>query len=95
MAFQKQYHQKRNHMERPDRFQDVNELVHPESTGTEAAYFKSLIESHRKVTVNLKDGERLQGYIRYYDRYCFSVGLLTGNRKVFLRKENISFISED
>ena len=103
MSFQKRYHHpKRRHAERMERTpdyserpSDLEELVHPESTGTEASYLKSLMDSHTKVTVNLKDGEQIQGYIRYYDRDCFSVGLLKENRKVFLRKSSVSFISEN
>ena len=71
------------------------ELVHPESTGTESSYFKSLIDSHKKVTVMMKNGEQFHGRIRYYDRYCFSIGLSREKRKVFLRKENVSYILED
>jgi len=67
----------------------------PGFTETESSYLKSLIESRLKVTVTLKNGERVQGRIRYYDRDCFSVGLSTEKRKLFLRKENICYISEE
>jgi small nuclear ribonucleoprotein (snRNP)-like protein len=69
--------------------------VHPEHTGAETAYLKSLVDSHAKVTVVLKDGERLHGYIRYYDRHCFSVGLSAKGPKIFLRKASVSYISEE
>jgi small nuclear ribonucleoprotein (snRNP)-like protein len=96
MSFQKRYHHpRRRHADHMERTPDAEELVHPESTGTEASYLKSLIESHRKVTVKLKDGEQIQGYIRYYDHDCFSVGLLKENKKIFIRKSSVSFISEN
>ena len=66
-----------------------------QDTGSESAYLKSLVDSHAKVTVVLKSGERLQGRIRYYDRHCFSVGLAARGPKIFLRKENVSYICEE
>ena len=56
---------------------------------------KSLVDSHAKVTVVLKSGERLRGRLRYYDRDCFSIGLSARGPRFFLRKENISYISEE
>jgi RNA chaperone Hfq len=72
-----------------------NREVPPQSEETESSYLKSLIESRSIVTVILKNGEKLKGRIRYYDRDCFSVGLTTEKRKVFLRKENVSYIAEE
>lgn len=74
---------------------EVQDLVHPERTGSETAYLKSLADSHAKVTVVLKNGERLRGHIRYYDRHCFSVGLSSQGPRYFLRKESVSYISEE
>jgi sRNA-binding regulator protein Hfq len=65
-----------------------------ENTGSEAAYFKSLVDSHAKVTVVLTSGEQLRGHIRYYDQHCFSLGLSAKGPRLFLRKENVSHISE-
>jgi len=67
----------------------------PEFTETESSYLKSLVDSHASVTVTLKNGESFRGYIRYYDLHCFSVGLLSEKRKIFLRKENVSHITEE
>jgi sRNA-binding regulator protein Hfq len=71
------------------------ELAHPESTGTESSYLKSLIDSHTPVTVTMKSGERFHGHIRYYDRYCFSIGLSSGKKKILLRKDGVSYITEE
>lgn len=79
---------------RPRQHQDIGDLVHPEHTGSESSYFKSLIDSHAKVTVVLINGERLQGFIRYYDRYCFSVGLSVEGPRIFVRKASVSYIAE-
>ncbi|MDI9613171.1 MAG: RNA chaperone Hfq [Acidobacteriota bacterium] len=74
---------------------DIEELVHPGSTGEEAAYLKGLVESHAKVTVVLTDGEKFRGRIRYYDRDCFSIGLSARGPRFLLRKEHVAYIVEE
>jgi small nuclear ribonucleoprotein (snRNP)-like protein len=73
----------------------MHNQINPEHTGSESDYLKSLVDSRAKVTVVLKTGERLQGRIRYYDRYCFSLGLSGQGPRLFLRKESVSYISEE
>jgi small nuclear ribonucleoprotein (snRNP)-like protein len=85
---------KRPHFPRPDNAPKMQDLVHPEHTGSESAYLQSLVDSRATVTVVLKDGERLNGHIRYYDRHCFSIGLSAEGPRIFLRKASISYISE-
>ncbi len=65
------------------------------STGDEASYLRSLVDSRRTVTVVLKTGERLSGRIRYYDRDCFSLGQPSGGPNIFLRKGSVLYISEE
>jgi len=69
--------------------------MQPESTGSESAYLKSLVDSRAKVTVVLTNGERLHGRIRYYDSDCFSIGLSATGPRIFLRKDSVCYISED
>jgi small nuclear ribonucleoprotein (snRNP)-like protein len=96
MAFHRRHHFKRRHPgEQSGDAQHARDFVHPEHTGSESAYLKSLVDSHAKVTVVLKDGERFQGHIRYYDRYCFSIGLSAEGPRIFVRKNSISYISEE
>ncbi len=73
----------------------MQNLVNPENTGSESDYLKGLVDSRAKVTVVLKSGERLQGRIRYYDRYCFSIGLSDNGPRLFIRKESVSYIAEE
>ncbi len=73
----------------------MHDLIQPEHTGSESDYLKSLVDSRAKVTVVLKNGERLQGRIRYYDRYCFSIGLSAHGPRLFLRKASVSYIAEE
>jgi sRNA-binding regulator protein Hfq len=70
-------------------------LPPPGSTGAEAVYLKSSIDSRATVTVVLKDGERLRGRIRYYDRECFSLGPVDRGPNIFLRKSSIRYICEE
>ncbi len=81
--------------ERAEKTPARDNLIHPEHTGSESAYLKSLIDSHAKVTVVLKNGEQLHGHIRYYDRHCFSIGLSAQGPRIFLRKASVSYISEE
>jgi small nuclear ribonucleoprotein (snRNP)-like protein len=66
-----------------------------ESTGSEAAYFRSLIDSKKRVIVVLKTGDRIRGKVRYYDRHCFSIGPTGGGPNIFLRKTNVKYLYEE
>ena len=66
-----------------------------ESTGQEAAYLKSLIDSRTMIIVVLTTGEQLRGHVRYYDRDCFSLGPADGGPKLFLRKSSIRYMYEE
>jgi len=94
----KHHHPRRKRTERPRynlNYKALKEQTHPESTGTESSYLKSLIDSHTPVTVTMISGEQFHGHIRYYDRYCFSIGLSSKKRKIFLRKDSVSTITEE
>ncbi len=75
--------------------EDAPEIPDLDSTGSEASYLRSLVDSKMCVTVVLKTGERLSGRIRYYDRRCFSIGPAGGGPKIFIRKSSIKYILED
>jgi RNA chaperone Hfq len=102
MSFPRRHHFKRRRPhrsgirpQRAERPSDSRDLIQPEHTGSESAYLKSLVDSRAKVTVVLNNGEQLQGYIRYYDRHCFSIGLSSAGPKIFIRKESVAYIAED
>lgn len=80
---------------RPDRSQRVNRRGPDESTGAEAEFLRSLVDSRAQVTVVLKSGERLTGRIRYADRDCFSIHVADRLLNVFLRKDSVLYISEE
>jgi|WetSurMetagenome_2_1015567.scaffolds.fasta_scaffold08685_3 sRNA-binding regulator protein Hfq len=95
MIFGKRPHPYPNHSAyEPPEDVDEGRPVPSEHSGEEANYLKSLVDSRARVTVFLKTGESYSGRIRYYDRYCFSLGQ-AGGPKLFLRKENVQSIREE
>jgi len=100
MSFPRRHHfrRKERHPHSSERFsapQETHHPINPEHTGSESNYLKALVDSHAKVTVMLKSGEQLHGFIRYYDRHCFSIGLSAQGPRLFIRKASVSYISEE
>ncbi len=80
--------------ERPE-IPEPEGIPSPGGTGAEAAYLKSLVDSRATVTVVLDTGERLLGRIRYYDRDCFSLGIVPRGPNLFIRKSVVRCIIEE
>ena len=66
-----------------------------ESTGMEAWYMKQLMTSEIPIVVVLDTGEKVRGFVRYYDKDTFSLGPADGSPKMFLRKESIRYLYEE
>jgi hypothetical protein len=66
-----------------------------ESTGMEAWYMKQLMTSEIPIVVVLNTGEKVRGFVRYYDKETFSLGPANGSPKMFLRKESIRYLYEE
>jgi hypothetical protein len=66
-----------------------------EWTGMEGLYFKELIQTETPVVVVLNTGERVRGFVRYYDRDVISLGPADGSPKIFLRKDGIRYLYEE
>ena len=65
----------------------------PEETMQEAAYLKWLGEKQRPVSIKLRDGEIVRGWIEYYDRHM--VRLTRENApNLFIFKSEIVYIAE-
>lgn len=65
----------------------------PEETMQEAAYLKWLGEKQKPISIKLRDGEVLRGWIEYYDRHM--VRLTRENApNLFIFKSEIAYISE-
>ncbi|HEX6880135.1 MAG TPA: RNA chaperone Hfq [Terriglobales bacterium] len=65
----------------------------PEETFQEAAYLKMLGEKQKPVTIKLRDGEIVKGWVEYYDLHM--VRLTRENApNLFIYKSEISYISE-
>jgi len=66
-----------------------------ESTGMEGLYLKELMDAEIPVVVVLNTGEKVRGFVRYYDKDTFSLGPADGSPKMFLRKEGIRYLYEE
>src|SRR5215471_18859335 len=66
-----------------------------ESTGMEAWYMKQLMTAEIPIVVVLDTGEKVRGFVRYYDKDTFSLGPVDGSPKMFLRKESIRYLYEE
>jgi hypothetical protein len=66
-----------------------------DSTGMEAWYMKKLMLDETPVVVVLNTGEKVRGFVRYYDVDTFSLGPADGSPKMFLRKEGIRYLYEE
>ncbi len=66
-----------------------------ESTGMEAWYMKQLMTAEIPIVVVLNTGEKVRGFVRYYDKETFSLGPADGSPKMFLRKESIRYLYEE
>jgi host factor-I protein len=65
----------------------------PEETMEEAAYLKLLGEKQKPVSIKLRDGEVVRGWVEYYDRYMVRLTRDEGPN-LFIFKSEIVYISE-
>lgn len=65
----------------------------PEETMEEAAYLKLLGEKQKAVSIKLRDGEIVRGWVEYYDRYMVRLTREEGPN-LFIFKSEIVYISE-
>ena len=66
----------------------------PEETSEEAAYLKSLGEKQKPISIKLRDGEIVRGWIEYYDKNMVRL-TREGLPNLFIFKHEITYISED
>ena len=65
----------------------------PGETGQEALYLRSLSDRQVTVTVTLRDGETVRGWIEYYDRDMLRL-TREGEPNLFIFKSEIAYIAE-
>ncbi len=65
----------------------------PGNTGQEAAYLRFLSEKQVPVTVKLRDGESVSGWIEYFDDRMIRL-TREGHPNLFIYKEQIRTITE-
>lgn len=66
----------------------------PESTNEEAAYLKQLTEKQSSVLIKLVTGEKLRGWIEYYDRNMLRL-TRQGQPNLFIYKQQIAYVAEE
>jgi host factor-I protein len=66
----------------------------PEETQQESAYLKLLGEKQKPVSIKLRDGEVVKGWIEYYDRDMVRL-TREGAPNLFIYKHDITYIAED
>lgn len=66
----------------------------PHETGQESSYLKSLGERQTPVTVKLVSGEKVQGWIEYYDLNMIRI-TRQNQPNLFIFKHQVLYISED
>src|SRR5262252_8960303 len=91
---------KKGKKKRPPKRAKKKKVVKPpqpsiETTGMESLYLKELIEEEKMVVVVLNTGEKVRGYMRYYDREVFSIGPADGGPKIFVRKSGVRYLYEE
>ena len=65
----------------------------PEDTGQEALYLRSLSDRKISVTVRLRDGETITGWIEYFDDWMIRI-TRDGHPNLFIYKHQIRSITE-
>ncbi len=65
----------------------------PEETMQEAAYLKILGEKQKPVSIKLRDGEIVRGWVEYYDRNMVRL-TREGAPNLFIFKTEIVYIAE-
>jgi host factor-I protein len=65
----------------------------PGETGQEALYLRSLSERRVLVSIKLRDGEKVRGWIEYFDDAMVRL-TRDGQPNLFIYKDQISTISE-
>lgn len=66
----------------------------PEETFEETGFLKELGEKQKLVSVKLKDGQIVSGWIEYYDKYMVRL-TRDGAPNLFIYKHEIMYIAED
>jgi host factor-I protein len=66
----------------------------PGDTGQESLYLRFLSEKQVPVTVKLRDGENVQGWIEYYDDKMIRL-TREGRPNLFIYKQQIKTITEN
>ena len=71
-----------------------NKSAPPESTNEEVMYLKQLCEKQRLIAIKLVNGEKVRGWIEYYDRNMLRL-TREGKPNLFIYKQQIAYLAEE
>ena len=71
-----------------------NKNAPPESTNEEATYLKQLCDKQRPIAIKLVNGEKVRGWIEYYDRNMLRL-TRDGKPNLFIYKQQIAYLAEE
>lgn len=69
----------------------TKKAVPPETTNAESFYFLKQMQSKTAMVLVLHDGERIEGVIEWYDRYCLKVHR-SGEPNLLIYKDSIKYM---
>ena len=78
-------------------FQDPEDAAHEEleeGSGTEAEYLRRLAHEQTPVVVQLRSGEKMHGFIEYYDQRFIRL-TRQGAPNLFVFKQDIKYLYEE
>lgn len=71
-----------------------NKSAPPDSTNEEVAYLKQLCEKQSPISIKLVSGEKVRGWIEYYDRNMLRL-TRQGQPNLFIYKQQIAYLAEE
>ena len=66
----------------------------PESTNEEVTYLRQLCEKQKPISIKLVSGEKVRGWIEYYDRNMLRL-TRQGQPNLFIYKQQIAYLAEE
>lgn len=70
-----------------------SEILPPERTNKEADYYQELIKNKTPLVVLLKDGQKIEGHLEYYDKTFLRI-TREKQPNAFIYKTDIKYFSE-
>lgn len=70
-------------------------ITPPEQTNAENFYYQKQMQSRTPMVIVLRDGEKVHGYIEWYDRNCIKVNRDSGEPNLMIYKPAIKYMYKE